>query len=123
MDQLKVPKPEELRGLLSQAQFLEIIVAQINKDLGSQIEDIQIPEEGDKAEGIYTQLRKRLEELDRQPGNRIQDLVYRVDVPAKDFFNILQSPQDSLKGQYQAIADAILNREMKKVWFRLNYKG
>ena len=116
----ELPSKEDLLKLLSQEQFLKQIVDQLNKDLGA-TDLIRIPEEGDQSALIKASLRDHLVLLDRAPGNRLQDLMYRVDVPSNQFHRILAA--SAHEDLYDLLSDAILNREMQKVWFRLNYKG
>lgn len=120
MTENKIPSQHELLKLLSQEQFLQAIVAQVNKDLGSMYEGIQIDDTAEPVEHLSKQLRRHLIDMDRVPGNRLQDLMYRVDVPAHVFFDVMGNRD--LDDPYFDLAQVILNREMQKVWFRMNFK-
>jgi hypothetical protein len=119
MANINLPSSKELLKLLNEEQFLQAILAQLNKDLGSMYEGITLDPDKPVVEHLSAKLRRHLIGLDRVAGNRLQDLMYRVDVPANTFFDVMNNRD--IEDPYLELSHVILNREMKKVWFRMNY--
>jgi hypothetical protein len=120
MEKSDLPSEHDLHKLLSQEQFLKAIINQLNKDLGSLYDDIVIKVPENVANDLKQQLCDHISSLDKLPGNRVQDLMYRVDVSQNVFMDAMSL--DNKENQCQTLAEIILNREMQKVWFRLNYQ-
>lgn len=115
----KLPSQEELLKLLNEQQFLELILTQLNKDIGGIENKIVIDPNNDAAGQIKESLADYIKELDSHSPSRLQELMYRVDVEQKKVAEAYSHSNET--DLYQSLASVILDREMKKVWFRLNY--
>lgn len=110
---------EELQGYVDTAAMRQQLVDQLLKDLG--VEDLKI--ELDSA-AFFKELASEVAFtmkyfIENQP-QQLPNLIYRIDLNEREVRIILQNPEvDAAK----ALADLIITREMKKVFYRNVYSG
>ncbi|NNM94254.1 MAG: hypothetical protein HKL88_02180 [Bacteroidia bacterium] len=98
-------------GEINRKQFWENVVAQINKDTGSEnavhvkLEDLQGEE---AAEAIVTHLQKQLPAFTP----RLSEILYRIDIDEENTKRLKNLPDDLY---FRILAEMILKREVMKV--------
>jgi hypothetical protein len=99
-------------------QIVEKTIEQLNKDFYDYDIDFILSNKGESSyQNLILQISDVLKELSKQSGNKLQSLLYRIDIPEKLYVNILKTNEN----YFEQLADIILRRECFKVITRINY--
>lgn len=106
MDELNLSKS------LSQVDFVIETIRQIEKDFSRcnvkiRLENCQNRDQLEQS--IY-------DSINNLSVTKLQQLIYLIDIPEKEFLNIISKPHF-----YQALSETILRREALKIIIRKNY--
>lgn len=109
---------EELSQYFINRDVVDKVILQVEKDLYPYFDGHRVIEklDGMSFEEFRNVLASTLIEIDEQGSTELRSILYKVDVPEQQY--LLQVGKDNF---YTVLADAILNRELKKVLFRLHY--
>lgn len=107
---------EELVKLFHQADLLEQVINQLNKDCYT-VSEYSWDENSKKPyETLVGKLAIDLKELDHKGHADLLNLLYRIDLSQTVYVNCMDSDQP-----YPLLAKKILDRELQKVLFRIHY--
>ena len=119
---MRLPKPKfEIEHYLDQPDYILLTGQQVAKDFGMAGENIDVPTDPEDA---YSQLSNQIQNviyrLMKENMERVQFLLYRVDLNEKIVFQ--QAINNGHKNLYSNVADMIIRRELMKVVIRKNLK-
>jgi len=106
-----------LEPYFANEEVLAQTIEQLNKDAYPHMEFKWKTMSIDKYEDIVSQLAVGLEAMGRDQYEQLLSFLYRVDLPQIEHNSLTNSDE-----RYLTLAKMVLNRELKKVLFRLFYK-
>jgi len=109
---------ESLSQLFINKSVVEKVLLQTEKDLYPYFDGERLTKQLDQLsfEEVRDNLGSAIKEIDKGSSGELRSVLYRVDVPEQEFIDKLGDLD-----YYGVLAEAILNRELKKVLFRLHY--
>ncbi len=109
---------ENLSQLFINKSVVEKVLLQTEKDLYPYFDGERLTKQMDQLrfEEVRDNLGSAIMEIDKGSSGELRSVLYRVDVPEREFIDKLGDSD-----YYGVLAEAILNRELKKVLFRLHY--
>jgi len=109
---------ENLSQLFINKSVVEKVLLQTEKDLYPYFDGERLTKQMDQLsfEEVRDNLGSAIMEIDKGSSGELRSVLYRVDVPEREFIDKLGDSD-----YYGVLAEAILNRELKKVIFRLHY--
>lgn len=109
---------ENLSQLFINKSVVEKVLLQTEKDLYPYFDGERLTKQMDQLsfEEVRDNLGSAIMEIDKGNSGELRSVLYRVDVPEREFIDKLGDSD-----YYGVLAEAILNRELKKVIFRLHY--
>ncbi|MCB0396382.1 MAG: hypothetical protein KDD36_07000 [Flavobacteriales bacterium] len=117
---LRLPEDSELKHHASRPEVLDAVVAQLNKDLGSQSQTIEFDGPAEKAYQILKdELSRILGRWLRGDTTFLKAFLYRVDVSERAINGLLA--KETNEEFEDMLATEVLNRELKKVLIRLHF--
>jgi hypothetical protein len=119
---MKLPEQRfQIEKFLDRPDYIRQTGEQLVKDFGMAGEDIEIPSDEDKAyDQLSLQIQKIIHRLMNENMERLQFLLYRVDLNEKYVFR--QAVNNGHLNLYSQVADMIIRRELMKVIIRNNLK-
>lgn len=107
-----------LSQLFINKSVVEKVLLQTEKDLYPYFDGERLTKQMDQLsfEEVRDNLGSAIMEIDKGSSGELRSVLYRVDVPEREFIDKLGDSD-----YYGVLAEAILNRELKKVIFRLHY--
>ena len=96
---------------------IRILSEVVSKDL--QIDDSEALIEAEDLEAFRKKLHQIIEYLINNDFNRLLNALYRIDVDEQKVKAVLSGPSTDIAG---LITDLIMERQMEKVRFRMNYR-
>ena len=99
-------------------EIAERTIEQLNKNFYDYGVEFILLKNGENAyQNLILQISNALKELSKQSGNKLQSLLYRIDIPEKLYNNILKTNEN----YFEQLADIVIRRECYKVITRINY--